>query len=483
MTVIKAKDLSHLLSDEAKRRKASPLKEAFKDLQIPGIVSLGGGLPMPSLFPFDNLEVQTRVPPFEEGPDEVISNDKHVKVSLKKTYQEGDNKHADIPLAVSLQYGLTEGNNTLRGFLKEHTKMIHKPQYEDWDLILTIGNTHGWDATLRTLTNPGDVILAEEFTFSSALETVSSHGVKVVPVEMDLEGIVPEKLDAQLDAWVGPKPKLLYTIPTGQNPTGSTLAASRRAAIYKVAQKHDFFIVEDEPYYFLQMNPYTHDLEKRKALDASVTHEALINSLVDSFINFDVDGRVLRLDSVSKVLAPGARIGWVVGQANILERFVRLNEVSVQVASGFSQSIVNGIFQRWGQSGYLDWLIALRKTYSHRRDVCVDAIDEYIPKEISEFIAPTAGMFFWIKVDATKHPKYKEFNEDVLALEGQIYKTCIKNKVQVIPGHWFFVKDTKSQNLKGDSLFFRGTFCSVSPADLTRAIKLFAETLKEEFAL
>ena len=153
-----------------------------------------------------------------------------------------------------MQYGGTEGQAELMQFVKEHTEMIHKVPYEDWDAVVSVGNTESWDSTLRTFCSKSDSILVEEYSFSSALETANGQGINTIPVTMDEFGIIPEKLEELMSRWVGSKPKLLYTICTGQNPTGSSLSVERRRKIYDIACKYDFIIVEDEPYYFCKWN-------------------------------------------------------------------------------------------------------------------------------------------------------------------------------------------------------------------------------------
>lgn len=483
-----AKDLRHLLSDEANSRNPSPLKEAFKHFHDPSIISLGGGLPLPALFPFDKLSVDIPKPPFANGIDHPPSGDSSDTLHVEVTKAPNG---TDVPLQTSLQYGHSQGAEPLLEFLREHTRQIHNIPYKDWDLILSVGNTQSWDSTLRTFTNRGDTILAEEFTFSSASECVHGLGVNIVPVKMDLNGVDPAQLEKQLDNWVGPKPKLFYTIPTGQNPTGSTLSLERRKAIYKLAQKHDFIIVEDEPYYFLQMPPFTRDHAQREKDLERPSHQAFKDSLTQSYLNIDVEGRVVRLDSFSKVLAPGARVGWVVAQQNLLERYVRLHEVSIQCASGFAQSIVYGLLNRWGQEGYLDWLIGLRETYSIKRNVAMDAVAEYLPKKLVDFVPPEAGMFFWLKLDARKHPLYEKLGKDAAAVENHVYETGLANGVQMIPGHWFMVNDRTnppqielpaSEDAKS-AIYFRGTFASVPSDKIQEALKRFGNHIREQFQL
>lgn len=247
------------------------------------------------------------------------------------------------------------------------------------------------------LTERGDYILLEEYTFSSAAETAFPLGLKGAPIKMDEQGLQAESMDEVLSNWDeaargARKPFVLYTIATGQNPTGATQSGERRKAIYKVAQKHDVIIVEDEPYYFLQMQPYTD-------ADGSLppppaTHDEFIQSLIPSYLSMDVDGRVLRLESFSKVVSPGSRVGWIVGCEQLIERFIRNCEVSAQNPSGISQIVLFKLLdEHWGHSGYLDWLINMRMQYTNRRNSLVGACEKFLPTEIAHWVPPAAGMF------------------------------------------------------------------------------------------
>lgn len=490
MTKPLAKDLSHHLSVEAKSRNSSPLKSAFKYYNLPGMTFLGGGLPLSDYFPFDKITADSPTAPFPNGIGAKVTDSDKTVIEINKRAADNVKANNDIELARSLQYGYTEGQTELLSFLKEHTDIIHNIPYLDWTVIQTVGNTQSWDACLRTFAARGDSILVEEHSFSSALETAHAQGVITVPVQMDGEGIIPESLEKLLDNWVGPKPKMLYTICTGQNPTGSCISGERRRAVYKLAQKHDIIIIEDEPYYFLQMEPYTRDLETRQKRHVH-DHAEFTKALVPSYISMDVDGRVIRLDSVSKTISPGARFGWIVGQEKLLERFVRLHEVSIQAASGFSQSILNGLFQRWGQKGYLDWLIGLRSEYTHKRDVAIDALYKYFPQEVISILPPVAGMFFTVHIDASKHPKFKEFGEDPLKVENSIYERGLEYGCLMIPGSWFKVEGQTNppqppvpENPEHKhSIFFRGTYAAVPLDELENGLAKFGKAVKAEFGL
>lgn len=490
MTKTVAKDLSHHLSAEAKSRKNSPLKGAFKYYNMPGMTFLGGGLPLSDYFPFDKITADCPTAPFPNGIGaQVMDADKTV-IEVHKRKAFNDPEFADVELSRSLQYGHTEGHAELLQFLREHTEQIHAPPYEDWDLISTVGNTQLWDACLRTFATRGDAILVEDHSFSSALETAHAQGIITVPVLMDNEGVVPEALATLLDNWVGAKPRLFYSICTGQNPTGSCISGERRRAIYALAQKHDFIIIEDEPYYFLQMEPYTTDLAERSRRHVH-SHEEFVKALVPSYTSMDVDGRVIRLDSVSKTIAPGARLGWVVGQKRLLERMVRLHEVLIQCPSGFSLTLVNGLFQRWGQKGLLDWLIGLRAEYTHKRDVAIDSLHKYFPEEVVTILPPVAGMFFVVHIDASKHPKWTEVGEDPLKIESIIYERGLEYGCLMIPGSWFKVDGKTNppqppvpvdESIK-NSIFFRGTYAAVPLDELERGLEKFGKAVRAEFGL
>lgn len=496
MTVFKAKDFSYLYSEETKSRKPSHLKTCIHYFQDPNVIFLGGGLPMSDYFPWDNLNIESPLPPFKNGIRASPSGDEAdtCKVKIMKNEQTMAGDTTNIPLARSLQYGFSQGQPEFLSFVREHTKLIHDVPYEDWDVIATVGNTNAWESTLRIFCNKGDNILAESYAFSSSLSAAEAQGINVFPVPLDSNGIIPEKLEQILENWTpeATMPKLLYTVPTGQNPTGSCLPLDRKKAIYKIAQKYDFIIIEDEPYYFLQMEPYVKDPSKRINKTYS-DHNEFIQSLSKSFISIDTEGRVIRLDSLSKVLAPGARLGWIVGSKEILKTYLFLHEMTIQSPSGFAQSIVAGTLNSWGQKGFLDWLIGLRQEYTHKRDVTIDALYKYLPQE--SFITinpPIAGMFFTINIDASAHPEFDTiFESNPEKMELSMFERIISRGVLVAPGLWFKTNgDTqppqpkKSRNvLNPNEIFYRGTYAAVPLEKLEEGISRLGNALHEEFGI
>lgn len=353
------------------------------------MVSLGAGLPSSESFPFAEITIKIpAVPNFSEASTQ--------EAGILKTIGKYDVKAgtAEYDLSIALNYAQVNGSAQLLRFLTEHTEIICQPPYADWGVSLTIGNTGALDTALRMLCDKsrGDAILTEEFSFSTALETMEPLGLGVFGTAIDGEGIIPEAMDKLLSNWDAAtrgfrKPHVLYTVPSGHNPTGATQSAERRRSVYAVAQKHNIFILEDEPYYFLQLD------QPNQKISLASTIDEFVNCLAPTYVSLDTDGRVMRLDSFSKVLAPGSRLGWVVGSQQIIENYQRLSEVASQGANGFSQVIFHRLLESWGHEGYLRWLMKVRVEYTHKRDSLLAACDRHLPKELVSWTPPAAGMF------------------------------------------------------------------------------------------
>lgn len=309
--------------------------------------SLGPGAPSTEYFPFYamNLEVGSTNAFATVGKETPASTTtiyagKHDSSSGLSTYD----------LAIALQYGQGTGSAQLVKFMSDHVnvctcreetslqqkanpwKMVHNPPYRNWKCILSAGTTSAFEIILKMLAKPGDYLLVEQHTYTTVFETGLPLGIKFAQVRMDKDGLIPNDLDNILTNWDetvrgSKKPSLLYTVPTGQNPCGITQPLSRRQEIYRVAQKHNLFIVEDDPYYFIQLGLYK---TVNQATERPISVDDYIKALVPSYFSIDVDGRVLRMDLFSKIIAPDARMGWVTASEQVIERMVRVHEVSVQ---------------------------------------------------------------------------------------------------------------------------------------------------------
>ncbi|KAI5798971.1 pyridoxal phosphate-dependent transferase [Geopyxis carbonaria] len=471
-----AKRWDHKISLESRSRKSTTLKGLAVHLATPGMISLGGGLPSSEYFPFENIDVKVpAIGQYSEEERKTTGKTMHIG---KHDVREGKSA---FDLSICLNYGQGIGSAQMLRWVTEHTEIVHNPPYRDWRCVMSVGSTSSTEMVYRMFLERGDHVISEEFTFATAVETSGPLGCKFIGAKMDEEGMIPSELDELLSNWDpvargGRKPFLWYTVPTGQNPTGATQGVERRKALYKVAQKHDLIIVEDEPYYFLQMQPYTGVDGVPAPLPKN--HSEFLKSLVPSLLSMDTDGRVVRLDSFSKVLAPGSRTGWITASEQLVERFARHNEVSVQHPSGISQVILHRLLdEEWGHEGYLDWLINLRVEYTQRRNVMMAACDKYLPKEIAHWVAPAAGMFHWIKLDFEKHPQYPA--KSIKEIEDQVFKAAVDACVLVAPGS-FFMADTHKEL---DQLFFRATFAAAEFDKMTEAIRRLGVAFRECFAL
>ncbi|KHN98506.1 Pyridoxal phosphate-dependent transferase, major domain protein [Metarhizium album ARSEF 1941] len=472
----KARRWESHLSKESLGRQPCTLKLAAKHLKKPGLISLGGGLPSSETFPFAELSMKVPVAPhFSER--ETLENGQTVTIG-KYDVRDHD---AVYDLSIALNYGQSTGSAQMMRFLTEHTEIVCNPPYADWRICQTIGSTGALEQAFRMFCDRdrGDSVLTEDFSFSTALETVIPLGIKVFGSPIDDEGLVPEAMDMLLTNWDAKergarKPHLLYTVPSGQNPTGATQGAGRRKAIYCVCQKHDVFIIEDEPYYFLQMQPYTG--RNQPGVSPPSTVEEFVSSLIPTYVSMDIDGRVLRMDSVSKVLVPGSRLGWVVGSEQIIERYQRHAEVASQGPSGFSQIILYKLLdETWGHEGYLRWLMNLRMQYTKRRDALLAACEKHLPQEIVSWTPPAAGMFLWLHVDYAKHPYAA--TKSLVEVEEEIFDSCIDGGVLVARGSWFLAEKEKPM----PGLFFRATFAAASAESMDEAIKRFGQAVLHSF--
>ncbi|KKA30748.1 hypothetical protein TD95_005359 [Thielaviopsis punctulata] len=473
-------DLVDHLSTESKHRKPCTLKQAAKHLKNPGMISLGGGLPSSEYFPFSELSMRVNMPEefTESGPSTTPSIGKHDMAFGK-----------DYDLSVALNYTQATGSYQMMRWITEHTELLYNPPYADWGCSQTTGSTAALEMALRMFCEGArkDTVVTEEFSFATAIETIGPLGVATVGSAVDGEGLVPEALDHLLSTWDeaargSRKPHVLYTVPSGQNPTGATQSAQRRKAVYAVCQKHDVFILEDEPYYFLQMPAYQPPAVRAAQPEASAAApwnlDAFLSSLVPTYVSIDVDGRVMRMDSFSKVLAPGSRMGWITASAQIIERFVRHSEVCSQGPSGFSQAALFSLLDTtWGHETYLQWLQHVQHEYTRRRNVLLDACEAHLPKDVVSWVPPSAGMFLWMRLAHDKHPEIGA--RSIESIEEEIFNNCIEGGVLAARGSWFRAESNKPL----EALFFRATYAAASEENMVKAVERLGAAIRKSFKL
>ena len=252
-------------------------------------------------------------------------------------------------LEVALNYSYTAGSSQLLCFLTEHTEMIHQPLYHNWETCTTCGSTAVFEMLLCMLCNRGDWIVAEKHTYSGAIKAVKLLGLNVLNVQMD-KILVPEDLDSKLRAWdtsVHAKPSVLYTIPSDQNLTGRTRTVERRRAIYCIAEEHDLIIIENDLYYFLQ-------LEGSEAPLAPMMQNTYWKILSPSYLSLNVSDRMLRLNSISKILAPELQCEWLTGCFQLIAKFLNHTEFSIMSLSRLLQIMLYKLFDKsWDHEDFI----------------------------------------------------------------------------------------------------------------------------------
>ncbi|KAK6609321.1 aromatic amino acid aminotransferase [Botrytis cinerea] len=409
-------DLSHHFSRVTVARQESTMKSFYKFFQIPGIGNLAGGLPNAAFFPYDTLEAQIAQP----------------ERFTPKARRDDDQK-VKIDLTTALQYSQAQGYPPLYSFVRQFAREnLHPniPYKGGAEILLTCGSTDGFSKAIEALSNvwseerdwvrerPG--ILCEEFAYMTAVQACRPRGIQVVPVKIDLEGMIPTgpgSLEDVLENWddsKGRRPHMMYTITIGQNPTSGTLSIPRRKELYAICSKYDVMIIEDDPYWYLQF-------PSAVGLQAEARNETLpepepvhtfknstgypyLDSLVPSYLNFDYDGRVIRLDTFSKTVAPGCRLGWITAQPAIVERLLRITECTTSPPSGFVQAMIAELvmgpqaasadfskksrseqlaFTGWKTDGWVRWLEGLRGTYERRMNRMCAALEDgrYLVKQ------------------------------------------------------------------------------------------------------
>lgn len=277
----------------------------------------------------------------------------------------------------------------------------------------------------------------------------------------------------------------------GQNPTGGTLSLERRKKIYAICQKYDVLIVEDDPYYFLQMPDYG----SKAAFPTSETE--FLDSLIPSYLRIDIDGRVLRCDSFSKVIAPGSRAGWITTSPIFIERLTRHAEVGTQATSGWAQTFIAKLLvDEWKMSGWITWLKGLGLEYTKRRDYIVGAMNaEFDPtrsvpeqteeadyvvvsstvgKSLISFVPPMAGMFLWIRVALEDHPRYD--GENAVELMDELWKRiAVKEDLLIAPGRMFAAGDEQREEA---AKYFRVAFSVGEKKEVDEMVKRFGRAVR-----
>ncbi|KAI0672561.1 L-tyrosine:2-oxoglutarate aminotransferase [Trametes maxima] len=479
-------DLTHHFSPETIARKTNPLKDIIRiSLSNPQLISLANGDPHHSLYPIRRIDYEVASVSSEDPVADLKSLGDAAPTQVLSTSHDVDSQRL---LKASLQYGHGAGLADALRTVDSINKAYHDaPNHVT---TMTLGNADGITKVLRMLGAPGDYFLADEFTFSPMPLAAEAHDVKWVPVRIDSGGIVPEVLERILASWNperGRRPHVLYTVPCGQNPTGSTLSLERRKKIYEIAQRYDLIIIEDDPYYFLQY-------------DRTRSEPGASNDFARSLLSMDTDGRVIRIDSFSKIMAPGMRLGWITSTPAFYDYLVKYIDLSTQNPHGFGQILITSLLgpSGWQLSGFDKWVRSLRADYQRRRDFLLSLFArEVAATGLASADVPEAGMFVWVRVHVAKHPRFRSglaaraadgtvVRTNTAALMAELFDACVAGGLVICPASVFVIRadpahDDVSDPIDDRSNFIRTTFAG-SEETIAAGIPILGRVLKEFFA-
>ncbi|MDR0213453.1 MAG: PLP-dependent aminotransferase family protein [Comamonas sp.] len=367
----------------------SPIRELFPYLSRPGMISLAGGYPSPSLFDAEGLALAAQQA-MAQGPG-------------------------------ALQYGATEGLAELREALALQARE-RGMQAAASDILVTTGSQQAFDLLVRVLVEPGDTVLVEVPAYPATLQALRLAQARILPIPMDEQGLQTEAL-AQLLAELPAqqRPKLLYTVPNFSNPRGTLLAAERREALVSLALEYGFRVVEDDPYGELRFD--AHD-GAPQAMPATV--RATGERLAAAGSN-----PVVYLSSLSKTVAPALRVGWMLADAPLLRRCTVAKQTADLCTSPLTQSIA-ACYLHGGR--YPATVQRARQEYQRRMQALVRGLSEGEDSGI-RCSRPAGGMFVWAELDRSIDPQ-KLF--DAAVAQGVVY----------VPGKAFYPADPDLHTLR-----------------------------------
>ncbi|GAA6141273.1 PLP-dependent aminotransferase family protein [Hydrogenophaga sp. 5NK40-0174] len=362
----------------------SAIRELFKLLGKPGIISFAGGFPDAAMFDVDGI-------------------------------REAANAALEQEPGAALQYGATEGYGPLREQIASMMAGKGVRGVQANDLIVTTGSQQALDLIGKTMISPGDKVIVEGPTFLATIQCFRLYGAELISAPVDGEGVQPDALE---DLIREHQPKLVYLIPTFGNPTGATLTLERRKRVLALAAKYQTLFVEDDPYGDLYF-------------DAPPPPSMLA-------LSSEVDGSrdwLVHCGSLSKVLSPGLRVGWLVGPKSLMANAVMCKQFSDAHTSTFAQATA----AQYLHSGRMpDTLAKVRKVYAERARTMCDALERELGTALS-FVRPGGGLFVWGRLTG-QGGKVADGNE--------FAKRAIEQGVAFVPGTPFFAADADKATLR-----------------------------------
>jgi 2-aminoadipate transaminase len=335
------------------------------------------------------------------------------------------------------QYGPEQGTQGLINFLVDKLNRKQDLSIQPHNVMVVAGSTHAVDMIGRLFAGPGSVVIVEAPTYADSLHIFRDHQIELRSVLMDDNGLVVtelERLLARLKS-EGRAPAVLYTIPNFHNPTGITLAQERRIEVIKLAQQYGFLIVEDDVYREL----------------------AFEGAAPASFYALAKGKQVLSIGSFSKTLAPGLRLGWLVGSEEAIQRCVNCGTTQM---GGGANPFAAQIVAEYCHKGYWEPHVErLRALYKKRCEVALSALSWYMPADVT-WTQPAGGFFIWLTLP-----------ENVVA--RQVKQAALQQNLLLAAGEGFFVNPADGEHN------LRIAFSFAAPDDIEAGIRILARVVEE----
>lgn len=396
-------NIEQRLADRTHRIQSSAIREILKLIAKPGVVSLAGGLPSPDSFPLDIIEEMT-----------------HKVIEKFETR--------------ALQYDNTTGFAPFKEVLVDFLKTQGITTQPD-NLIITSGSQGLLDGIGKILINRGDLIAVEAPTYLGAMSAFAPYGAQYVSMRTDDDGLIPESLAETLHHY---DVKFVYLVPTFQNPTGRTITLERRKHIAEIIQQHDVLLVEDDPYSMLRYR----------------------GEAVPTIQQFAPE-HVIYTSTLSKIFAPGLRIGYSVAPAEVCHWL----EVSKQAVDLHTSTFNQALAAEYFSGGYYDaQLPKILDVYRPKQQAMLSALQKHFPADL-HWSDPDGGMFIWVEGPAEL---------DML----KVYYKAIENNVAFVPGQYFY-----ANNEEFGRQTFRLNYTMPSIENIETAVQKLGLLLEEELAI
>lgn len=393
--------MEFVFSENTEALKPSAIREIFKSLTDPSVISFAAGNPSPESFP---------VADFRRFIDGILEKEANA----------------------ALQYGITEGYTPLRYSVLERNKKIFNIGQEFDTAIITSGGQQGIDLTAKVICSRGDTVICEEPTFIGALNAFRAHGLNTVGVPMHKDGIDPDELEQTVKA--NKNAKLLYLIPTFQNPTGKTMPYEIRKRCLEIAEKYGLIVLEDNPYGELRFE----------------------GADVPTIKSMDTDGRVVYCSSFSKILSSGMRAGYVICHNDIATKIAVCKQVNDVHTNLLFQMVCNKFLTEYDLDGHIE---KIRRLYRKKSSLMLSCLDE-IGCDRIEYTRPEGGLFIWASLPGCRD-------------HDAFVKKLVSKKLAVVPGSTF------SCNVNAPSAGFRLNYSTPSDEQIIKGVQILKETVNE----